>query len=123
MYHQIKRLIPDYPVSHYNSYRRVGSPHSLDGRDDDIGQHHPFISTRILPDYGFRPEDDHPNIPKGLTQEERNTDHLVEYFTGWCLTNADKFRKFVVLTSLNPQPRWQAWKHVCYLPFPSPVIA
>src|SRR5215471_4616681 len=91
MYHQIKHLIPEYPVGHYNTCRgRNGSPDSLDGRTDDEGQHHPFISTRILPDYGSRPENDHPMIPKGLSQEERNTDHLVEYFAGWCMVKSDK---------------------------------
>ncbi|PGH18839.1 hypothetical protein AJ79_00252 [Helicocarpus griseus UAMH5409] len=118
MYCLIDALIPEYPLGHYNTYRREGSPDSLDGLTDDEGQHHPFISTREIPDYGSRREDDHPNIPKGLTQTERDTDHLVEYFAGYALMNADKFRRFVVLTTHKPQPRWQAWSHIEVMDYP-----
>ncbi|OAX82881.1 hypothetical protein ACJ72_02763 [Emergomyces africanus] len=118
MYHTIDSLIPEYPVGHYNTYRREGSPESLDGLTDDEGQHHPFISTREIPDYGSRNEDDHPDIPKGLTQAERDTDHLVEYFTGYALIHADRFRRFVVLTTHKPQPRWQAWTHIEIMHYP-----
>ncbi|OJD11626.1 hypothetical protein AJ78_07639 [Emergomyces pasteurianus Ep9510] len=118
MYHTINSLIPDYPAGHYNTYRRDGSPDSLDGFTDEEGQHHPFISTREIPDYGSRVEDDHPNIPRGLTQAERDTDHLVEYFAGYALIHADRFRRFVVLTTHKPQPRWQAWTHIEIMHYP-----
>ncbi|KAK2796387.1 hypothetical protein FQN50_009577 [Emmonsiellopsis sp. PD_5] len=112
MYHIIKRLIPEYPTGHYNTYRRADSPDTLDGLTDDEGQHHPFISPREIPDYGSRQENDEPLIPKGLTQKERDTDHLIEYFAGYCLVNAEKFRRFVVITTHNPQPRWLKWSHI-----------
>ncbi|KAL2367910.1 hypothetical protein RJ035_003406 [Blastomyces gilchristii] len=118
MYLTINSLIPEYPVGHYNTYRREGSPDSLDGLRDDEGQHHPFISTRDIPDYGSRREEDYPNIPKGLTQEERDADHLIEYFAGYALINADRFRRFVVLTTQKPQPRWQAWTHIEVMHYP-----
>ncbi|OJD25442.1 hypothetical protein ACJ73_03188 [Blastomyces percursus] len=118
MYLTINSLIPKYPVGHYNAYRREDSPDSLDGLTDDEGQHHPFISTRDIPDYGSRREDDHPNIPKGLTQEERDADHLIEYFAGYALINADRFRRFAVLTTHKPQPRWQAWTHIEVMHYP-----
>ncbi|PGH17718.1 hypothetical protein AJ80_04726 [Polytolypa hystricis UAMH7299] len=112
MYHAITNLIPDYPPDHTNSFKREDSPDSLDGLTDSIGQIHPFISPSELANYGFRKETDHPNIPSGLTQEERDTDHLVEYFAGWAVMNAHKFRRFVVLHWGKPQPRWQAWTHI-----------
>ncbi|PGH06022.1 hypothetical protein GX51_02613 [Blastomyces parvus] len=118
IYHMINSLIPEYPMGHYNTYRREGSPDSLDGLTDDEGQHHPFISTREIPDYGSRREDDHPNIPKGLTQEERDADHLIEYFAAYALIHADRFRRFVVLTTQKPQPRWQAWTHIEVMHYP-----
>ncbi|EEH43475.2 uncharacterized protein PADG_08400 [Paracoccidioides brasiliensis Pb18] len=112
IYYRINSLIPKYPEGHYNTYRREGSPDSLDGLTDDEGQHHPFISTREIPDYGSRREDDHPGIPRGLAQAERDTDHLVEYFAGHALIHAEKFRRFIVLTTHKPQPRWRAWTHL-----------
>ncbi|EEH37676.2 hypothetical protein PAAG_08094 [Paracoccidioides lutzii Pb01] len=112
IYYKINSLIPKYPEGHYNTYRREGSPDSLDGLTDDEGQHHPFISTREIPDYGSRREDDHPDIPRGLVQAERDTDHLVEYFAGHALIHAEKFRRFIVLTTHKPQPRWRAWTHL-----------
>ncbi|KAK2800772.1 hypothetical protein FQN51_005912 [Onygenales sp. PD_10] len=112
MYHMIKSLIPKYPDGHYNTYRRADSPDTLDGLTDDEGQHHPFISPRDIPDYGSRQENDEPLIPKGLTQKERDTDHLVEYFAGYGLVNVEKFRRFVVITTHNPQPRWLKWSHI-----------
>ncbi|KAL1952486.1 hypothetical protein VTO42DRAFT_5192 [Malbranchea cinnamomea] len=112
IYCYIKQLIPEYPPSHHNYSRRYGSPDSLDGLTDDEGQHHPFISTRVLPNYGSRSEDDHDAIPKGLSQAERDADHLIEYFAGWCLANCHKYRKFYVLTHFKPQPRWEKWHHL-----------
>ncbi|KAF7166924.1 hypothetical protein CNMCM6106_002539 [Aspergillus hiratsukae] len=72
----------------------------------------PVISLDAIPLYGSRTEDDDPNIPKGLTQEHRNTDHLAEFFAGWAIVNNHRFRRFVMLTAVQPLPRWLAWEHV-----------
>ncbi|PYI03812.1 chromo domain protein [Aspergillus sclerotiicarbonarius CBS 121057] len=70
------------------------------------------ISPPNLPNYGSRTEEDNPDIPKGLTQDHRNTDHLVEFFAGWGLVHRHRYRRFVVLTRLKPLPRWEAWQHI-----------
>ncbi|KAI1919923.1 hypothetical protein LOZ60_006729 [Ophidiomyces ophidiicola] len=105
----IEHMIPE--KSHCNVYHE-SSPDSLDGETDDEGQSHPFVSPRSIPRYGSRTENEHEDIPKGLSQDERNTDHLVEYFAGWAICNCHKFRKFVVLSHYKPQPRWKKWQHI-----------
>ncbi|GFF60344.1 hypothetical protein IFM61392_03492 [Aspergillus lentulus] len=72
----------------------------------------PVISLDAIPLYGSRAEDDDVNIPKGLTQEQRNTDHLGEFFAGWAIVNNHRFRRFVMLTAVKPLPRWEAWQHI-----------
>lgn len=72
----------------------------------------PVISPTRLPGSGFRKEDDHPDIPKGPIQTLCNTDHLIEFFAGWCLVTSHKFRRFLVLTSTEEQPRWRSWHHL-----------
>lgn len=91
------------------SERIAGS--SIIGASDE---HHedPVISFDAIPLYGSRTEDDDASIPKGLTQEQRNTDHLAEFFAGWAIVNNHKFRRFVILTAVNPLPRWLAWEHI-----------
>ncbi|KAB8273029.1 hypothetical protein BDV30DRAFT_239108 [Aspergillus minisclerotigenes] len=71
------------------------------------------ISPTKLPGYGFRTDDEIPNIPKDrtLTQEQRNADHLVEFYAGWALINCYQFRKFYVLTA-STLPRWDEWHHL-----------
>lgn len=108
----IRQLIPDYPVGHENFDRSSEEPQSLDGESDAEGYHHPLVSTAYMPGYGYRDENEHKDIPKGLTQEERDTDHLVEYFAGWCWLHAPEFRRYIVLAWLKPQPRWKQWHHV-----------
>lgn len=109
-------MIPDFPEGHHNSYvDGLDDPYDLDGETDDEGQQHPFISPPSLMDYGSRKEDAHPDIPKGLTQSERDTDHLVEYYAGWGFCHWEHFRRFVVLTHNAHQPRWKAWNHVSNL--------
>ncbi|RHZ72359.1 hypothetical protein CDV55_106049 [Aspergillus turcosus] len=77
-------------------------------------EHHedPVISFDAIPLYGSRTEDDDASIPNGLTQEQRNTDHLAEFFAGWAIVNNHRFRRFVMLTAVQPLPRWLAWEHV-----------
>ncbi|KAJ5727596.1 hypothetical protein N7493_005416 [Penicillium malachiteum] len=68
-----------------------------------------------LRDYGTRSESDDSRIPKGLTQEERNADHLVEAFAGWMIIESARFRKTVVIsnhTNQNLMLRWPIWGHV-----------
>ncbi|KAE8356637.1 hypothetical protein BDV28DRAFT_144963 [Aspergillus coremiiformis] len=72
----------------------------------------PIISPSKLPLYGSRTENDNPDIPKGLTQTERNADHLIEFFAGWALVNCYQFRKFYALTSVGPFQRWDEWQHL-----------
>ncbi|KAG2411980.1 hypothetical protein HFD88_009536 [Aspergillus terreus] len=70
------------------------------------------ISPRSIPHYGFRTEEHNPDIPKDLSQEQRNADHLVELFAGWALLNCHRFRKFYVLTHVPPLERWNSWCHI-----------
>lgn len=68
-----------------------------------------------LPKYGARTEADNPEIPKGLTQAERDADHLVEAFAGFTIVNAARFRKTTVITSIKHPAltsRWESWGHV-----------
>ncbi|KAL2868736.1 putative Chromo domain protein Chp1p [Aspergillus lucknowensis] len=76
-----------------------------------------YVKTRVispptLPKYGSRTAEESPDIPKDVSQEYRNTDHLAEFFTGWCLLNAHHFRRFVMLTALEPLPRWANWQNL-----------
>lgn len=68
-----------------------------------------------IPKYGSRTEADNPEIPRDLTQVERDADHLVEAFSGFTILNAARFRKTIVITSMKNPPliqRWQSWGHV-----------
>jgi hypothetical protein len=82
----------------------------------------PIISQSNFPQYGERQESDFHEIPMGLTQEQRDTDHLCEWFAAWAIIHAAFFRRFCVITTHPLQPRWQSWHHVspwlitmCYL--------
>ena len=70
------------------------------------------ISPLCIPNYGFHRETDHSAIPKGLGQTELNADHLIEFFAGWALANSHKFRRFVVVTTVNPVQRWESWNQL-----------
>lgn len=95
-------------------------PRDLDGIFDPSIEH-PIISPAKLPNYGQRSENDDPAIPKGLTQAQRDTDHLVEFFAGWGLVNCHRFRRFIVVTSFTePLSRWKTWNHVRLLVFRFP---
>ena len=115
IYCRVKQLIPEYPASHFNYGKRQGSPEELDGLTDDEGQHHPFISPSSLPNYNSRRQDEHDAIPKGVSQEQRDADQLIEHFALWTLNNCHKYRKFFVLTHFKSQPRWGKWHHVSIL--------
>ena len=71
------------------------------------------ISPSKLPGYGFRTDDEIPDLPKDktLSQEQRNADHLIEFYAGWALINCYQFRKFLVLTA-SSLPRWGEWQHL-----------
>lgn len=105
MYHLVRELLPE----EYQDHVRGDEPRELDGLDDED---FPVLSLAKLPDYGRRSEDDHPAIPKGLTQEQRNTDHLIEFFAGWSLVYNHRFRRFVAATSMEPLARWKEWNHL-----------
>ncbi|KAL1997950.1 hypothetical protein VTN02DRAFT_367 [Thermoascus thermophilus] len=105
MYHLLRELLPE----EYQDHAQGDEPRELDGLDDEG---FPVLSLAKLPDYGRRSEDDHPAIPKGLTQEQRNTDHLIEFFAGWGLVHHDRFRRFVAVTSMEPLARWKEWHHL-----------
>ncbi|KAL1970396.1 hypothetical protein VTN77DRAFT_5557 [Rasamsonia byssochlamydoides] len=104
------KLILDI-ASEGNPNQIAVEPHDLDSIYNPFLEH-PIISVANLPGYGSRSEDEHPAIPKGLTQEERNTDHLIEFFSGWAIVNAPNYRRFSVLTSQPLLPRWQNWHHI-----------
>lgn len=95
----------------YTSSRRELDAEILGGDSDEYRESQ-IISPPRLPNYGSRSEDDNPDIPKGLTQEQRNTDHLAEFFAGWALVNSHVFRHFHMVTRIPPLDRWSAWQHV-----------
>ncbi|EAW08490.1 putative Chromo domain protein Chp1p [Aspergillus clavatus NRRL 1] len=95
-----------------NSVGLEGMPReTLNGTSDEHSES-VVISPPNIPLYGSRTEDDDPNIPKGLTQEYRNTDHLAEFFAGWALVHNHCYRRFVIATAMKPLPRWEAWEHL-----------
>lgn len=66
----------------------------------------------MLSRYGSRTPDDCPTIPSNCTQEQRDTDHLAEFFAGWSIVNAHRFRRFSMITALEPLKRWTDWQHI-----------
>ncbi|KAL4884415.1 hypothetical protein BJY04DRAFT_182435 [Aspergillus karnatakaensis] len=84
----------------------------LPGIEDDDPFDSLVISPPKLPDYGSRTPEDSPDIPRDCTQEQRDADHLAEFFAGWCLVNTHRFRKFTMVTALRPLDRWMKWQHV-----------
>lgn len=116
MYCLILKLLP-----RRHHYHDPEKPPHLEGEREDDGTHNPVISFRSIYNYGHRQEDEHPAIPKGLTQEQRDTDHLVEFFGGWSIVNIHKFRRFIVV-SHHTQDRWKAWNHVSYNFFSIPPL-
>ncbi|KAJ0421976.1 hypothetical protein BJY00DRAFT_281526 [Aspergillus carlsbadensis] len=70
------------------------------------------ISPPTLPMYGSRTTEESPDVPRGASQEYRDTDHLAEFFAGWSLVYAHRFRRFIMLTGLEPLPRWTQWQHI-----------
>ncbi|KAJ5721825.1 uncharacterized protein N7483_009759 [Penicillium malachiteum] len=99
--------------SSFNPAFRYFEPSSMEFQKLD----NPNNNVICLPvqGYGTRSESDDPLIPKGLTQEERNADHLVEAFAGWMLAEAARFRKTVVIsnhTNKDLMARWPGWGHV-----------
>lgn len=110
---RVDDLVPPMTRFNPNMYRRPSSPDSLDGNVDEEGQIHPIVSPSYIPQYGTRRADDcSPDVPKGMTQGMRNTDHLIEYFAGWSMANVTKFRKFLVVTTMTPLKRWSRWTHI-----------
>ena len=84
------------------------SPNKIDEVNTNI------ISLPIA-GYGSRSENDCPAIPKGLSQQERDMDHLAEAFAGWALTKSDSFRRMFILSSVklpSLQERWRSWGHL-----------
>lgn len=59
-----------------------------------------IISPKKLPGYDNAP------TPR------KEADHLIELFAGWALANCTKFRRFVALTTVTPEPRWKTWNHL-----------
>ncbi|GAA83540.1 chromo domain protein [Aspergillus luchuensis IFO 4308] len=81
------------------------------GAHDDYFESN-VISPPSLPNYGTRTEADNPDIPKGLTQDQRNADHLIEFFAGWGLVHRHRYRRLLVLTQTTPLDRWKEWQHI-----------
>jgi chromo domain-containing protein 1 len=112
MHEYISARVPSFSDTHENAWLLPGETEHLDGKADDEGQAYPIVSARNLPKYGSRTEDDHPKVPKGLSQEERNKDHLIEFFAGWAMYHMEEFRKFTIISRLPHLERWKKWHHV-----------
>ena len=122
MWTTLECMTPSYPLTHDNTRLGVDENEDLDGETDDEGQCHPIVSAREIPKYGRRTEDDHPKIPMGLTQDMRDRDHLMEWFAGWAIFHAEKFRRFIIVSRLPHLERWKQWQHVRTLCKPSTAV-
>ncbi|KAJ9405906.1 hypothetical protein DTO045G8_6417 [Paecilomyces variotii] len=107
MYVLILKMLP----RRYHYHHDPQNPPHLEGAREEDGTHNPVISFRSIPSYGHRQEDEHDAIPKGLRQDQRDTDHLVEFFAGWSIINSHRFRRFIVASHYS-QERWKAWNHL-----------
>ncbi|KAL1848092.1 hypothetical protein Plec18170_008267 [Paecilomyces lecythidis] len=107
MYCLILKLLP----RHYHYHHDPRNPPHIEGGREEDGTYNPVISFRSIPNYGHRQEDECAAIPKGLRQDQRDTDHLVEFFAGWSIVNSHKFRRFIVASHYT-QERWKAWNHL-----------
>ncbi|KAF9886635.1 hypothetical protein FE257_011275 [Aspergillus nanangensis] len=100
----------------YNAVTRLNQNEGVcmgeipDGTSDTFDQS--SVISPEVPGYGFRTENDHPEIPKGLTQEDRDTDHLAEFFSGWALVHSHQFKQFFICATVTPPARWHKWQHV-----------
>ncbi|KAJ5634153.1 hypothetical protein N7528_001995 [Penicillium herquei] len=104
-------------IKQVNSYFNPSFPHFEMSSMDFENLDNPNNNVVCLPlrDYGTRSESDDARIPKGLTQEERNADHLVEAYAGWMIIESARFRKTVVISNHTNQSlmaRWPVWGHV-----------
>lgn len=79
----------------------------LDGIHDDFPENR-VISPPAIPLYGTRTEE---NTRGLVTQEQRDTNHLAEFFAGWALVNSHRFRRFTIITT-RPLKSWNLWNHV-----------
>ncbi|KAA8643646.1 putative Chromo domain protein Chp1p [Aspergillus tanneri] len=52
---------------------------------------------------------------KDLTREQIRADNLAEFFAGWVLVNRHRFRRFAIITGIEPLPRWTTWQHVAIM--------
>ncbi|KAL3476793.1 hypothetical protein BJX99DRAFT_136865 [Aspergillus californicus] len=96
----------------YHLINKLASPSSKGSLSNTEDDESIVIPLSQLPNYGFRSADDSPEIPKNANQHYRNTDHLAEFFAGWGLVNAHRFRRFVMVTTLEPLKRWSEWHHI-----------
>lgn len=101
-----------------NTYLACKYPTTPEDLDPFLNPFHesPIISLADIHNYGSRADSDSPDIPRGLTQEARDTDHLCEFFAGWAILHAPLYRKFAIVTTMEVQKRWTDWQHV-RLPF------
>lgn len=104
MYQLITKANTFGPNSDLTEY----GPHSIYHDFDNAS----VVSPLRMPNYGVRQKSDYPNLPVGLTQPQRNADHLIEFFAGWALANSHKFRRFTVVTAVKPVQRWEPWNHL-----------
>ncbi|PLB45263.1 hypothetical protein P170DRAFT_467809 [Aspergillus steynii IBT 23096] len=65
-----------------------------------------------LPSYGSSVNDQRPNNASGLTEETRRADRLAEFFAGWALVQRHQYRRFFLISGIEPLDRWKRWKHV-----------
>ncbi|KAI9038353.1 putative Chromo domain protein Chp1p [Aspergillus affinis] len=65
-----------------------------------------------LPSYSSSSVDDQTDNANGLNQEHRKADRLAEFFAGWALVNRHQFRRFVIVSGIEPPERWKTWQHM-----------
>lgn len=65
-----------------------------------------------LPGYIASAEQPKPDNSTGMTLEQRQSDRLAEFFAGWSLVNRHQFRRFVIVSGIEPLDRWKTWQHV-----------
>ncbi|KAI5300194.1 hypothetical protein KEM56_002658 [Ascosphaera pollenicola] len=120
LYRLIEEYTPLHSRLHLSSYTREDSPPaSLDGYwsdwDDGEGVLSPFVSTRYIPQYGMRRDNEVDMSLRGQGAEMRNADQLIEWFAGWALMNAERYRRFVAVVGGEKKrvlERWKKWTHI-----------
>ncbi|KAH8431926.1 putative Chromo domain protein Chp1p [Aspergillus melleus] len=81
--------------------------------DVDTGVVEKAVISPNIPSYSSSSVDNQrADNASDLTQEHRKADRLAEFFAGWALVNRHQFRRFVIVSGIEPLERWKTWHHM-----------